>query len=237
MQNTATDFVTIQNTPDFAPNATARSGVYGLLARIFQREPDSALVQQLQQPQFTNALECAGISSQAMLLYTPMEKLIEALTLEYTRLFIGPGPHLSPHESVYRQDGNGRLWGESTVKVKAFIEYCGFGYITDHKIIPDHISIEMEFMQAITAIEAQARQNDDEETILRCLQIEFLFIREHLGRWVTHFCNKIMNEARHPFYSEMASLTLDFIEKEKHEQKNKSLTKRVEVSFPILFLK
>ena len=209
------DLATEDTTLDFAPNATVRSGVYGLLARIFQREPDSSLIQNLQQPLFINALESAGINSQALQLYTPIEKLVNELTLEYTRLFIGPGPHLSPHESVYRQDGNGRLWGESTVKVKAFIEHYGFGYITGHKIIPDHISVEMEFMQAITAMEAEAWKNDDKETVSHCLQIESLFIHEHLARWATHFCNKIMAEAKHPFYREMASLAHDFIEKEK----------------------
>lgn len=215
MQNAGTDFATTQNIQDFTATVMARSGMYGLLARIFQREPDVVLIQQLQQPLFVNALETAGISSEALMLHTPTEKLLEALSLEYTRLFVGPGPHLSPHESVYREDGNARLWGESTAKVKAFIESCGFGFITDHQTIPDHISVELEFMQAITAIEAQARKSGDREAESRCLKIESLFICEHLGRWVTIFCKKITSDAKHPFYKEMANLVCEFIEKEK----------------------
>jgi len=199
--------------------ATARSGVYGLLARIFRDEPDAILIKILRQPVFANALESVGISPQTILLYAPTNKLVETLSLEYTRLFIGPGHHLSPHESVYRKDGNGRLWGESTAAVKIFIEYCGFKGINDTKFIPDHISIELEFMQVITAIEARALQKNNMETVARCKQIESHFIFEHLCNWITLFCDEVITLANHPFYREMASLTQDFIEKEKLDNK------------------
>lgn len=49
------------------------------------------------------------------------EEAVENLAIEYASLFIGPGSHLTPCESVWRE-GEGSFWGESTVQAKSFIE-------------------------------------------------------------------------------------------------------------------
>ena len=58
---------------------------------------------------------------------SPADELHENLAIEFTRLFFGPGPHVSPHESIYAEvDGEaGGLYGAKTVEVKKFIETTG----------------------------------------------------------------------------------------------------------------
>ena len=150
----------------------------------------------------------------------PEEQLLDELAVEYARLFLGPGKHISPHESVHHQKNNGQwgqLWGESTVAVKKFIESSGLHYNSDYSGLPDHISVELEFMQQVTLREEQAWAEEDKDTVSRCLKNEKKFIEEHLARWVPIFCEKVIQEAELSFYREMAALTKNFIEFEKEE--------------------
>ncbi len=146
------------------------------------------------------------------------EELVEDLAVEFTRLFIGPGKHISPHESVHneRNDGDwGQLWGKSTVEVKKFIETAGLEYQSDYNGLPDHISVEMEFMQEAARREAQTMTEGDNEGLLYCLKMQKIFIDDHLYTWIPDFCTKVINEAKLSFYREMAKLTKSFVEFEK----------------------
>ena len=107
------------------------------------------------------------------------KELIEDLAVEYARLFLGPDKHISPHESVHHErDGGdwGALWGKSTVEVKKFIESAGLEYISEYSGMPDHISVELEFMQQATSREAQAWESNDSEGALYCLKMEKKFL-------------------------------------------------------------
>ena len=197
-----------------------RSNIYGLLAAIYRREMTSDLLQHIKDPQFLGVLTQLGIELNNGFLKKPEKQLLEALSVEYARLFLGPGKHISPHESVHhkRDDGQwGQLWGESTAEVKKIIESAGLEYKTEYTGLPDHISVELEFMQQVILREEQARQDDDKATALLCQENEKKFVDGHLARWVPDFCEKVVTEADLPFYREMAKLTRTFIEFEKEE--------------------
>ena len=51
------------------------------------------------------------------------------------------------------------------------------------------------------------------------LKNEKKFVDEHLSRWIPDFCEKVIKEAKLPFYREMAKLTKTFIEFEAEEIK------------------
>lgn len=95
-------------------------------------------------------------------------KLLEDLAIEYSRLFIGPGRHISPHESVHLKEegGRGLLWGEAAVKVKKFIEFSGLHYKPEYSGMPGHISVELEFMQIVTQ---KTGQNWDAGILKNCV--------------------------------------------------------------------
>ena len=116
---------------DKAETAVARSNVYGLLASVFRAEPTVALIRELQSPGFLAAFSVLGLSLGDEFHDTAPDQLAEDLALEYTRLFIGPGPRISPHESLHVELGNiseNALWGPQTVEVKRFIEATGLSY-------------------------------------------------------------------------------------------------------------
>jgi TorA maturation chaperone TorD len=203
-----------------APLADFRSTIYGFLAAIYRQEVSSNLLQQIKDPQFLGVLTQLGIELNNGFFKKPDQELLDALAVEYARLFLGPGKHVSPHESVHhkRDDGQwGQLWGESTAEVKKIIESAGLEYKTEYTGLPDHISVELEFMQQVVLREEQAWQNDDKETALLCQENEKKFVDEHLFCWIPDFCEKVVTEADLPFYREMARLTKTFIEFEKQE--------------------
>jgi len=104
-----------------------RSNLYGLLSLIYNRELTAETLRELKKPEFRETLSKLNIQLGGDFFNKPEEELLLDLTLEYTRLFIGPGRHISPHESVYREDkeGKGLLWGEATVEVREIIEGAG----------------------------------------------------------------------------------------------------------------
>jgi TorA maturation chaperone TorD len=207
---------------EMAALARHRSNIYGFLAAVYRQEVTSDLLEKLKDPQFLGVLSDLGIELNNGFFNKPEKELLEDLAVEYAHLFLGPGQHISPHESVQHQrdDGQwGQLWGESTVEIKKFIESSGLKYTDDYKGLPDHISVELEFMQQVTQREEQAWIEEDNATALVCLKNEKKFIEEHLARWVPIFCEKVIKAAELPFYRDMAGLTKKFIEFENEEIK------------------
>lgn len=199
--------------------ASKRSKVYGLLATIYREEATPALLWQFGDPKFRAALSSLGVDLEDNFFSLSEEELIEDLAVEYARLFVGPGKHIPPHESVHlkNEEGGGLLWGEATAKVNKFIESSGFEYRSDYHGMPDHISVEFEFMQGVTERECRAWNEKHDDGVLSCLEIEKKFIEKHLVRWVPLFCEKIISYAELPFYREMGKLTKRFIEFEKQQ--------------------
>jgi TorA maturation chaperone TorD len=204
-----------------ATAANQRSNIYGLLAMIYREEAAAPLIKQIKSSQFQEALSKLDVRLKDDFLNAREEKLIEDLAIEYSRLFLGPGKHISPHESVHlkEEDGGGLLWGEAAAKVKNFIESIGFEYDSNYNGMPDHIGVELEFMQEVSRQEGLAWEENNEDRALYCRKIEKEFIEEHLTPWVPLFCEKLIKDAELSFYGEIAKLTKDFIESEKKEVK------------------
>lgn len=205
---------------DMVQTARQRSNIYGLLALIYRAEVTKKLLQHIKDPKFLSVLSEMGAELEDDFLKRSEDDLIEDLAVEYTRLLMGPDKHISPHESVHheRDDGDwGTLWGKSTVEVKKFIETTGLVYRSEYSGMPDHISVELEFMQEVTRRETRAREEHDNDGVLCCLMMEKQFLKDHLLEWVPVFCDKIISEAELSFYREMAKVTKQFIEFEKEE--------------------
>ena len=207
-----------ENIQDNKTAARQRGNIYGLLAAVYRREVTSDLLQQIKDPRFMGVLSDLGAEKMGLFFQKPDKELLEELAVEYARLFLGPGRHISPHESVHHQGGDGQggsLWGKSTVEVKKLIESTGLDYKDAYKGMPDHISVEFEFMQQVILREEKAWEEADTKTASDCRQLEKKFMEEHLSRWIPTFCDKVIKEAELPFYREMAVLTGKFIEFEK----------------------
>ena len=196
--------------------AISRSNCYGLLALVFKDTPTAEAVVRLRTPSMTEALSSFGYDGAQDLAGEP-EAVADRLGEQYTRTFVGPGAHVSLYASVHYGD-EGRLWGSSTVWVKQFIEATGLSFKSEWESIPDHIAIELELMQRLTAHEAQlwvpvlsgsahdAKRSVD-KPLMQCIRVQEQFLREHLCAWIPQFCEHVSEMCTSLFYGTMTKLT------------------------------
>jgi TorA maturation chaperone TorD len=203
-----------------AEQAQQRSNIYGFLARVFRKELSTDMLARIKDSGFRDVLSSLEVQLGDEFFSAPEEELIENLAVEYTRLFLGPGRHISPHESIHyeRDDGDwGRHWGASTVEVKKFVESLGLKYKESDTSIPDHISVELELMQKVIEKEKQAWSTNGGKDVLHYLKIEKMFMEDHIMKWIPQFCDKVIAEAEFSYYREMAELTKNFLALEMEE--------------------
>jgi putative dimethyl sulfoxide reductase chaperone len=200
-----------------AKTAVAGSQIYSLLATVFREEPGMEFLDELRQTGFTSALRDLQLDLDNTYIQRPARQLLKELRVEFTRLFCGPGTHISPHESVQIQHQSGTLWGQQTAEVKRFVELAGFDYETSFTGIPDHVSVELEFLAKLTLKEAQSWQQRDSQGAGNALEWELEFIAEHAGKWMPDFSVKVSEQAQTPYYRVFASLLRRFLAAEKAE--------------------
>ncbi len=137
---------------------------------------------------------------------------LEALEVEYTRLFLGPGlPVVAPYESVYvdreNADVMGQLWGQSAFAVRdAYLE-AGVAPRPGAEP-PDHLPAELEFMALLWESEGAALTSGDMERAGRAKASRDSFLAGHLARWGPSMAERTAQEARHPLYEAAGQLLL-----------------------------
>ena len=205
------------NWKKMADNASSRSQVYGLLATVFREEPSAALVEELRSPPMKEVFGEMDIELGQGFHRSSALLVADVLAEEFTRLFLGPGRHISAHESIFAEvDGeSGSLWGATTVEVKKFIEATGLAYDPEYTGIPDHVSVELEFMQQLSAWEAEQWRQKHRGRAEYCADVQRRFLDRHLLRWLPKFMDAVIAEASLPFYRAMAELSKNFVQLER----------------------
>jgi len=200
-----------------ADSAKSRSEVYGLLTTVFREAPTAAFIKELRGPRLSGVFSDMGVALGETFYSEPESDVVEALLLEFTRLFIGPGHHISAHESIFTvvDSSSGGLWGTKTVEVKKFIESTGLDYEPQFTGLPDHVSVELEFMQKMTEWESDKWMQEDRKSAEYCLSVQRMFLEKHLLCWLPQFCDAVIDEAGMSFYRAMADLTKNYVEFER----------------------
>ena len=124
---------------------------------------------------------------------------LEALKIEYARLFLGPGmPVAPPYESVYLgqggNEGRGELLSEASFAVREAYERVGLTPVPGPEP-PDHLGAELEFA-AYLCSKGEPAGRDALEA----------FLNEHMRRWAPQLAATVAQESRHPFYRAAARL-------------------------------
>ncbi len=197
-----------------AGTAKERSGLYGFLAEVFRAEPTPDLLRRIKDNGFLETLTAAGAHLGGEFPQRPEDELLEDLAVEYTRLFLGPGKHVQPYAAIYLGGAGASLCGPATVWARDFMERAGFTLTPEHHGLPDHVSVELEFMAGMAEREARAIEDSDIEAAAQCRRIQKEFLQDHLGRWLPEFCGRAAEHAELTFYREMARLAGRFIESE-----------------------
>ncbi|MDP2948441.1 MAG: molecular chaperone TorD family protein [Chloroflexota bacterium] len=194
----------------------ARSQVYRLLARSFAF-PDEALYEDVTKgrwqeqvsqvlPQFPFELAAGGGAAVAF----PFAEF----QAEYNRLFeVGtmggpPCPLFGGHHERDRM----RVMEE----LIRFYNYFGLSMAAGQ--LPDHITVELEFMHYLTFKEAEARQQNREQDSYQRAQKDFL--DRHLGKWVPVLRQKLFNFDPPPFFAELVTFTDEFVGRDRQYLKS-----------------
>lgn len=189
----------------------SRQGMYRLLAHLYREEIDSELLQRFEKDGTLEALQAAGLD-----LEIPEDRSawLERLAVEYTRLFIGPGWHVSPHESVHAPQGERLLNNERTAMVRRFIRAAGFDFESSCTAYPDHISTEFEFMEALIGHQLASDVEGDSSESSTSVMLQKEFVLRHLSSWVPAFCDCLLEQAELPLYASLSRITKQFMEME-----------------------
>lgn len=184
-----------------------RSEMYYFLAEMYAQEPTVEGIEALKNMDMgRTAFDLEKIQN--------MSQFIEELEIEFTRLFLGPGPHQSPHESVQAKDGDGKIWGKKTALVKNIYQAYGLDLSEKHTHMPDHISIELEFMGKLLNEIALCGKNLNDSEMTNWSRVSNSFFKEHIKNWIPQFSENILEKTDHNFYKGLAKLTIDFLDLE-----------------------
>lgn len=199
---------------DFILKEKRRGDGHRLLAACFY-QPQKELF--LEEELFKN-LEgvLRQISPDAATYAAMMEKAFskyseEELLVAYAKLFVGPNELLAPpYGSVYL-DGEKMVMGDSTMATIKMYEEQGLSMEGSFRNLPDHITVELEFMYYLIFTEIEALEKSQWEAALDLIKTQRLFLDRFLNRWVKPFCDKIKQGTDNEFYTSLADCVSVFI--------------------------
>jgi TorA maturation chaperone TorD len=139
---------------------------------------------------------------------------LQALLVDYTRLFLGPVQPLAMPYGSYWLSGENTVMQDSTLDVRNLYNEGGFEIDEELHELPDHVAVELEFLYLLIfkANEAQRAGLGDIVAAWRALQA--MFLKAHLGSWVGRFAAAVQSNAQTGFYRELAGLTERFVRME-----------------------
>ncbi|MDP3298133.1 MAG: molecular chaperone TorD family protein [Thermodesulfovibrionia bacterium] len=134
----------------------------------------------------------------------------EELSVEYSKLFVGPFELLAPpYGSVYLEGR--RVMGDSTMEAIKVYQKEGLSRSDDFKDLPDHIAVELEFMSYLIYKEIKALESSDFKTTEEFIDKQEDFLNRFLRRWVSPFCEKIKEGTNNGFYTALADCVSTFV--------------------------
>lgn len=191
--------------------AEARSRTYALLAQGF-RYPEEQAFQQIADGSFAEALTEA-VELCAPELADAAEKLaVDGSCQEFQSAFISafetnmPQPSVSLYEGhyAYRENRPGLL-----VEIKGFYTNFGLCMAATENDLEDALTAELEFMQFLTAKEAQAV--DEMSDASAYLRAQRDFLERHLALWLPALQSDVAAKIKEPFFVEVAALAAAFV--------------------------
>jgi TorA maturation chaperone TorD len=194
-----------------------RTTIYRLLSACFY-QPEVSFIEEDLFGQLATAFKGAGtdLADMAEKLDSSFRQAgLDKLLSDYSRLFLGPFEILAkPYGSVYL-DGERVVMGDSTMAAVACYREAAFEVAEDFREMPDHIAVQLEFLYLLCFNQNEALASADQAAQQRWLEIEQIFLANHLGRWVGDFCQRIREHAETEHYRLLAELTETFILQQK----------------------
>ena len=200
-------------TKNLLKHESSRMTVFRLLSDCFFL-PDPGLSEKLEQLEFniTNVSEAAVHFIQDMRKEFKAVADLEPLKVDFSKLFVGPyNLPAPPYGSVYLESER-KMMGDSTLDARNRYREAGLDTAKTFKDAPDHISAELEFMYYLIFKEVDAFANSDIETAIGFIEKQKSFLEDHLMAWVPEFAKNIIENAKNPFYPNLAKATTAFLD-------------------------
>jgi TorA maturation chaperone TorD len=193
------------STDSTADEMAALAGIYGLLARLWLREVDASLLEELCSPPLCERFEQTG----GIIPEKDDANAIEELAIDYCQLFIGPTEHLPPLQSVWQ---NGQFQGDATASMKEWAEAISYeSALPVSATMLDHLGVQLDVMGRILSQLPIAHEKTDRN--ISPNEIPKTFCRKHLT-WPTPLLEVAIERAKSKFYRSMIRMTRDFLKSE-----------------------
>lgn len=196
----------------------SRASMYGLLAGLYREELEFDRLQELKRMRFPvgtgNESIDQGFRDLHEYLKTAWEGSVTELKVDFSRTFIGSGVSgysaAYPYESVYTSERR-LLAREARGEVLQYYRNNNLkkGRWND---LEDHIALELEFMQIMSACTRDAIENGDEDGTLNLIRCQYDFIRSHVNNWLPMMTGDVLKFSETKFYRGVAMITLGYCE-------------------------
>ena len=212
---------------EFAKTNDSRAKAYGLIARLYAKEVDDELLEQLRRAAFPvrsgSDLADEGNRLMATYLSNVWSGTLQELAVDYVHAFIGSGMDAFsaayPYESVYTSPRR-LMMQEARDEVLAIYRSQALDKAATWKESEDHIAMECEFMATMAARTAQACREGDEDKAASLLRVQYNFLEDHLYAWTGMLSSDMRKFARTDFYKGLADYTDGFLESDVELLKN-----------------
>lgn len=172
--------------------------MYALLARIWLRELDLPLLNQLRSPELNSSFQSAGGE-------LPPESGLDDLAVEYCRLFVGPKDHLPPLQSVWER---GELQSDITSSIRSFADAANYQPPASvASLLHDHLGVQLDIMSHITLLLPSTAAEEEP------FSFAAEFFRRHLT-WPSDLLNTAIQRTTSPFYTTVVQMTATFLQQE-----------------------
>ena len=197
----------------------ARSSTYALLARLYRKEIDEELLDELHEMLYPMNTGNDDVDRGYLLIATYLSNLwtdsLTELSIDYTRCFIGVGAEAFsaayPYESVYTSEKR-LLMQEARDEVLSLYRACGIAKAEDWTDAEDHIALELEFEKVLCERTVKALRSGDEDAAFSLLEAQQSFLEEHLCAWVPMMMADLKRFAHTKLYSGLAYLTEGYLD-------------------------
>ncbi len=167
--------------------------IYAFLSRIMSDVPDERFIKDLRANR--DLLETIGEETVAWFNTQDDHVILDALNMDFSTMFV---INTQPVESFVLDAKNETLVGLQNPAMAYYFKH-GFEVNMDQTNImaPDHLAIELAFMQTLVYRNETAPQKE--------------FLQEHLISWVVPYMYGMISMASTPFYRDMCSFIIEFL--------------------------
>lgn len=200
--------------PDFLSTFRMRVAEdLNMLATLHDREPDTALLQELNKIDFPFCLTVipkTGPGAEAMNLLQESltkfsgdvdENTLDNLAADYASIYLNHNISASPEESVWI-DEDSLVCQQSMFDVRSWYEAYGLEIPNWRQRPDDHLVYELQFISRLL----------DKDESLATLEQTATFMDEHLLRWLGNFGERVLGRCDTQYFAGVAALTAAYCE-------------------------